>query len=199
MRQRGHFGQMHSKLIKYEYAGSRLGVGRPIFGRAEIKPSRLIFSQLGMAAGETLEIFTHAAYEADGTTPIEYNGDFYLISAETESDTRVYVTLKAARCEKVTCEVTETETALDALRRPVKKEKGSIKYDGFWTERYDGNAAETEGHGITAQRMVLLLPKETDFACGTVIRVLGDPFIVTKRYMSGRYRNEYELLKEADR
>lgn len=199
MRQRAHHGHMHDKLLKYEYIGHQLGIGRPIFGQTTFKSARLLLSQLGVATGETLEIFTHSAYDISGTTPIEYHGDYYIISSISESETRLYVTAKAGRVQKVVCETDELETKLDALRRPVKTVTHTYVFDAFWLERYEGNTVETEGHGITAQRMVLLLPKDTDFACGTVFRVEGEPHVVTKRYMSGRHWNEYELLREEDR
>ena len=199
MRQREHFGHMSVRLKKYKFEGGRLFAERQFYGRAEFLPARCLYSQMGVASPETLEIFTHAGTGLCGSTPVEYEGEFYIISHTALCENRLYSTAKAGRAVKILCVADIEDIQLDEFRRPVRVPRGVQSYDGFWLERYDGNTTETEGHGSTAQRMVLLLPKCADYPAGTVFRIDETAYIVTKRYMTGRHWNEYEIIREADR
>lgn len=199
MRQREHFGNMNERLKKYRYEDGRLSEERQFYGRAEIVPARCLFSQIGVASRETLEIFTHISCGLSPETPVEYEGEFYVISGGTLSENRLYTKLKAGRARRVLCKASEETEGLDEFRRPVRRSIHQKVYDGFLLERYNGNIGENEGHGITAQRMVLLLPKGTEHKTGEVLEADGEPYVVTARFLSGRYWNEYEVILEADR
>lgn len=167
-----------------------------LWAKVEYPSQRNIFSSIGMSA----KSIKFTIRKRDDITPynaILYQGKHCFLTDIKELD-RAYIEILAALVEPHTCTVKRTgEPMLNKLNRPIYGKPERITFPGCMTEKYL-SYTQHDPMATQVKQYVLVVPKAIRLNPGEVVIIDQISYTVAIPHELDEYKNEYEIVMEAD-
>jgi hypothetical protein len=171
------------------------GVSSVAWAKAERTDRISVFSTMGVGRRSVRLTIRQRALTPHNA--IRWGGLHCFITDIDSTKARGWMEVTAALIEPTVCSVTREVTEVDELKRPVRTVASTLEFPGCLTERFQGRTQELPT-AVEESNFVLVTPKAITLKAGELVTVGGASFTVVLTNTLEEYRNEYEIMREAD-
>jgi hypothetical protein len=128
----------------------------------------------------------------------QFAGQHYMLTEPFEEiEGGAGLKISAAAVTLTTCTREAPGYTMGALNRPVASAPVIFEFPGVLAQKYV-RWQQQEPNAVAEDGLILTTPKEIALATGDIIKIAGAPYAVRACYTLAAYRNDYEIVKEAD-
>lgn len=130
---------------------------------------------------------------------LSIGGQHYMLTEPIEEiESGAGLKIQAAAVTPITCtHEAPTFTMGATYNRPVAGTPTTTTFDGVLAQKYV-RWQQQEPNATTENGLILTTPKAVTLAVGDIIKISGEPYAVRVCYPLAVYRNDYEIVREAD-
>lgn len=164
------------------------------WARVEKTGKLALFSRVG--AGQEGWRVTLRAQPLTLHEALRWKGKFLFLSDLTEPCSG-WLEAAAVQIEPWAVTVVHRARTRNEIGRPALLDRGSLSFPACVVEKYVGFTSH-DTHAASVQRLVAICPKAVEVRVGQILQANGVSYQVRAAHTLDPYKNEYEIIREAD-